>query len=103
MTDQLQAPAGRRRLMLGIMLAGVLFVIGRAVQIQVLEAGKWEVAASEEHSDTLTVLPARGMIYDRNGVPLAGTHEVFQVSIAPNEIKDTAKVTETLRDMGGVD
>jgi cell division protein FtsI (penicillin-binding protein 3) len=43
------------------------------------------------------------MIYDRNGVPLAGTHEVFQVSIAPNQIKDTAKITETLRDIGGVD
>lgn len=103
MNDNLKAPAGRRRLMLGMMLVAVVFILGRAVQIQIIEGGKWEVRAMDIHGDTLTLQPARGMIYDRNGVPLAGTHEVFQISIAPTEVTDAAKITEVLRDMGGVE
>src|SRR5688500_11771686 len=100
MAETMQAPAGRRRLLLVCTLLVVCVVIGRAVQIQVLEAGKWEVLAQEQHGDTVTLAPARGTIYDRNGVPLAGTHERFQVSIAPNEIKDVERVSQTLREIG---
>lgn len=103
MADTLKAPAGRRRLMLGMMLAAVVFVLGRAVQIQVIQGGKWEVLAEDIHGDTITLQPARGMIYDRNGVPLAGSHEIYQVSIAPNEVKDGARITTALHDFGGVD
>jgi cell division protein FtsI (penicillin-binding protein 3) len=85
------------------MMMGVVIVLGRAVQIQVLENGKWEVIADDIHQDTLTLQPARGMIYDRNGVPLAGTREVYQVSVAPREVKDAAKVASALRDIGGVE
>jgi cell division protein FtsI (penicillin-binding protein 3) len=103
MNDTLKAPAGRRRLMLGVMLGAVVFILGRAVQIQVIQGGKWEVVAQDIHGDTLTLQPARGMIYDRNGVPLAGSHEVFQVSIAPTEVSNPERIATVLRDIGGVD
>jgi cell division protein FtsI (penicillin-binding protein 3) len=98
----MQATAGRRRLLLGAMMVSVIVVLGRAVQIQVLEAGKWEVRAEKQHRDTVTLQPARGMIYDRNGVPLAGTREVYQVSIAPGEVKDASRIATALRDIGHV-
>ncbi|MEO5510652.1 MAG: penicillin-binding transpeptidase domain-containing protein [Longimicrobiales bacterium] len=101
MAETMQAPAGRRRLMLASMMVVVCIVIGRQAQIQILQSGKWQVRADEIHGDTVALEPARGMIYDRNGVPLAGTHERFQVSIAPREIKNAEHVSSVLRDVGG--
>ena len=103
MAETSLAPAGRRRLLLGGMMLCIIVVLGRAVQIQVLEAGKWQVRAEDLHADTVTLQPARGMIYDRNGVPLAGTHEVFQVSIAPREVNDPSRIANVLRELGKVD
>ncbi len=103
MAETVGAPAGRRRLLLAGTLAVVAVVIGRAVQVQVLQNGKWEQKALKQHSDTVTLNPARGMIYDRNGVPLAGTHQKFQISIAPREIRDVERVGRTLREVGGLD
>jgi cell division protein FtsI (penicillin-binding protein 3) len=88
--------------MLGLTLVAILFVLLRAGQIQVVQAQKWETLAVSQHGDTVTLQPARGTIYDRNGIPLAGTHERFQVSIAPNEIRDAARVKKVLREIGGL-
>ena len=92
MNAPVQAPKGRRRIMLASVLLIALVVIGRAVQLQVLQVGKWEVRADRQHGDTLTVHAARGMIYDRNGVPLAGTDYTGvsgTLSFAAGETNDT--------------
>ena len=103
MAEAVQAPAGRRRLLLAGMLVASAIVIGRAAQLQVLEHGHWLVRAEKQHDKTLTLNPPRGTIYDRNGVPLAGTHELFRISIAPREIKDVDTIRSVLTRVAQLD
>jgi cell division protein FtsI (penicillin-binding protein 3) len=67
---------------------GVLALLARAVQLQILEGEKWASLAERTRTER-RVLPARrGALYDRNGVPLAVTQEFYHVGIAPNELDD---------------
>jgi cell division protein FtsI (penicillin-binding protein 3) len=67
---------------------GVIALLARAVQLQIIEGERW--AKEAEQSRTVReVRPARrGALYDRNGVPLAITQEFYHVGIAPNELSD---------------
>ncbi|HEX6694827.1 MAG TPA: penicillin-binding transpeptidase domain-containing protein [Longimicrobiales bacterium] len=96
------APAGRRRVLLAGILLVALVVVGRAVQLQFVQGGNWQVRAERQHGDTVTLHPARGTIYDRNGVPLAGTRELYRISIAPHEIPNPDVVRLKLRDVAGL-
>ncbi|NJD11352.1 MAG: PASTA domain-containing protein [Gemmatimonadetes bacterium] len=93
-----RAPAGRRRLLLGVFLLVTMAGVGRAFQIQVLEGGKWRAQAVAQHGDTLRLPAPRGTMYDRNGIPLAATQEVYRVAIAPREVADTARVLRLLQE-----
>lgn len=67
---------------------GVLAIIGRAAQLQIVQADRWEREARRQRTER-TELPARrGALYDRNGVPLAITQEFYHVGVAPNELED---------------
>ncbi len=48
-----------------------LFLIGRLVQLQVVEHNRWLAMASSIQERTIEVPPRRATIYDRNGIPLA--------------------------------
>lgn len=67
---------------------GVLAILSRAVQLQIVEGEAWARLAESSRTER-RVLPARrGALYDRNGVPLAVTQEFYHVGIAPNELDD---------------
>jgi cell division protein FtsI (penicillin-binding protein 3) len=67
---------------------GVLTLLTRAVQLQIIEGEDWAKLAESSRTER-RVLPARrGALYDRNGVPLAVTQEFYHVGIAPNELDD---------------
>jgi cell division protein FtsI (penicillin-binding protein 3) len=67
---------------------GVLALLTRAVQLQIIEGEDWAKLAESSRTER-RVLPARrGALYDRNGVPLAVTQEFYHVGIAPNELDD---------------
>lgn len=67
---------------------GILAVLTRAAQLQIVEAERWEREAARQRTEK-AVLPARrGALYDRNGVPLAITQEFYHVGIAPNELEE---------------
>lgn len=80
--------ARRRRIQLAVLLLGGLLMLGRAVQIQVLEGAAWAARAEDQHRERLTMPAPRGTIYDRNGVPLAATREAYRIAIAPRELRD---------------
>lgn len=69
---------------------GIIAVLGRAAQLQLVEGS--EYAARAERVRTVTeVLPARrGTIYDRGMFPLAETQEAYHVSLAPEQVTDRA-------------
>lgn len=88
----------RRRLLLLGLVAAALVVSARSFQLAVLDRATWRTKAEAQHADTLRVPAPRGTIYDRDGVPLASTREMWMIAIAPGEVADTASVEHALRE-----
>lgn len=87
----------RRKLLLaGWTLASVVLV-GRAVQLQLLDQARWEQMADAQHRMSTDVPAPRGAILDRDGVPLAVSREVYKVAVAPNEVRDRDAVRDLLQ------
>lgn len=86
----------RRRLLLGVWLLAGLVIVGRAVELQVVEGAAWREEADRQHRRTSEVPAPRGSILDRDGVPLAVSHETFRVSVAPGEVQDRTGTAELL-------
>ncbi|HEV8178053.1 MAG TPA: hypothetical protein VGP44_10235, partial [Gemmatimonadales bacterium] len=79
---------------------GVLAILARAAQLQLMEGGRWAEQAERQRTER-TMLPARrGALFDRNGVPLAVSQEFYHVGVAPNELTDRRAVQLVSRHLG---
>jgi cell division protein FtsI (penicillin-binding protein 3) len=67
---------------------GILAVLTRAAQLQIVEAERWEQEAARQRTEKVVLPARRGALYDRNGIPLAITQEFYHVGLAPNELED---------------
>lgn len=94
--------AWRRRALLGALLLVGSMVLGRAFELQVLEGGRWHSRALGQQRQRMVLPAPRGTIYDRNGVPLAASHEAYRISVAPGELRDRRAVAERLADVLGL-
>ena len=92
----------RRRLLLGGLMIWAAAVLVRGFQVQVLEGARWSERAAEQHRQRLSLPAPRGTIYDRDGVPLAASHEAYRVAIAPRELKDRNEAAKRLRTVLGL-
>ncbi len=73
-----------------------MLLIGRLVQIQILEAEK-NIRLSNENSMRLKVIvPPRGRIFDRNGEVLARNRPSYSICVLPHKLRDRKHVVETL-------
>ncbi len=92
----------RRRLLLAtwLVLAGIM--IGRSIEVQVVEGEAWARDALRQHRMTRAVPAPRGRILDRNGGELAVSHWRARVGIAPGEIVDRDEVVRALTASLGV-
>lgn len=81
-------PTARITLIEVVLGLGMLAVLVRAAELQLVEGGKWRAEAEQARQERRVLEARRGGIYDRNGVPLAVTQEYFHVGIAPNELRD---------------
>lgn len=61
----------RLRLFRVVLAIAFLAILARLVDVQVLRSGQYQVAASEELTQQVTIPALRGTIYDRNGDVLA--------------------------------
>ncbi|RMH22347.1 MAG: hypothetical protein D6701_01395 [Gemmatimonadetes bacterium] len=77
----------RRRMLLGGWLLVGLVIVARSAQVQVLQATEWRALAAQQQQGSATVVAPRGAIVDRGGVELALTREVFELAVAPGEIR----------------
>ncbi len=102
MTRSAPKLARRRRVLLVALVTGSAVVLGRAVELQILEAETWSAKASDQQRERLSVPAPRGTIYDRNGVPLAASREMYRVAVAPREVRDGAAVAGRLREVLGL-
>ena len=73
---------------------GVIAIVARAAQLQLVQGERWAEQAQRQRTER-TVLPARrGAIYDRTGIPLAGSQEFYHVGVAPNELTDAPRAVQ---------
>ena len=61
----------RGRIVFFLLALGALALVGRLVQLQVIQHGRWTSAAAAMQVRTIELMPRRGSIVDRNGTLLA--------------------------------
>lgn len=86
----------RRRVLLAAWLAAGLGLVARAAVVQVVQGDEWEGIAERQHRRSLEIPAARGSILDRDGTPLAVSHERIRVSVAPGEVADGEATADAL-------
>lgn len=92
----------RRRLLLVGVLAATVVVGLRTAHLTLREGEYWTTRAAQQHADGLTLPAPRGTIYDRNGVPLAASRDVYRIAIAPREVRERELIIDALHDVGGM-
>lgn len=81
-------PAARIGAIQFALAIGILAVLTRAAELQIVETERWAREAARQRTERVVLPARRGTLYDRNGVPLAITQEFYHVGIAPNELED---------------
>ena len=79
---------------LGLLAASLLLasiIWGRLVYWQVLQHSRLSADALTQYSKVVELPAARGLIYDRNGQPLAINETVYSVVVAPDQIRTSAR------------
>lgn len=89
-----------------VVLVGILFffflIIGKVFYIQVISYQKLNQYATSLWSRNLPLEANRGIIYDRNGVVLAGNITTTSLVLIPNQIEDKETTAKQLADILGV-
>lgn len=79
-----------------------LFIIGRALQLQLIPNRKLSELAKRQYRTAITLFPKRGTIYDRNMNELAVSRKVGSLFANPNKIKAPKYVARRLSALTGI-
>ncbi len=71
-------------------------VVGYAFYLQIILGPKYAKQARSQHEEHIELLPQRGKIYDRNGVPLVTDEMAASIYILPQYVKEIPKAVEIL-------
>ncbi len=82
---------------IGILLFGGL--VFRLYQLQILDHERYETRARENRLVTQPIAPARGLIYDRNGIALARNRQVQSLSVVGENVDDIDALLERIREI----
>ena len=90
--------------LLAIVVLLATAVWGRLAYWQVVEHGTLSAEANAQHLTQVPLAPMRGMIYDRNGQPLAVNGTVYDVTLAPDmvPVAERKQVADSLAAVVGV-
>ncbi len=109
-----RSPAGQSRnrphgnlVFLRVLVVVLFGVLGlRLVYMQILNGADYARRSRENHIVEQNILPPRGLIADRNGVPLVANKPVYSASITPELLPDDSavrfKIYQKLEDLLGV-
>lgn len=100
-TEETSRKVSRRALLLGGAQAAVVAGLGlRMRYMQVVEAGKYRMLADENRINIRLIPPARGLIFDRNGILVAGNEQNYSVTIVREDAGDNVRdVLNRLKDL----
>jgi len=93
--------SGRRKLVLSLMFIAMLVLIGKAVQLQILDTQFLQKQARSRHVGTVKMAAYRGQIKDRNGESLAVSAPVGSIWVNPQycRVKTGKKVRQVCLDL----
>jgi cell division protein FtsI (penicillin-binding protein 3) len=79
----------------------VLFIAlaSRAFQLQILSGNDLKSLANRQHTQTLTLQPDRGIIYDRNGEKMAATIMADSVCADPSKVENPKELADRLSEI----
>src|SRR2546422_850120 len=88
--------AVRLQVIQAAMLVGLVALIGRAAQVQLVQGRRWATEAQVQRTEHIVLAARRGALLDRYGTPLALTQETYHVGLAPNELRDPERDAATV-------
>ena len=96
-----EAELFRRRALagFGLILLGLCALVGRYVFLQVLHHDEFATRSVNNSVKPRAIPPARGLIYDRNGVLLADNVPAFRLEVRPDQVHN---MSQTLAELGKV-
>ena len=96
-TDESARKIRRRGLIMGGLQAGLLGILAlRMRYLQVDEADEYRLLAEENRINVRLLPPARGLIFDRNGVLIAGNAQNYRVVLVREDAGDVDAVLQKL-------
>lgn len=98
-----KTPAKRLYILAAVLFLWVAAVLGRLVDLQVVQYQFFLNLASRQTRRVVDVEPRRGTIYDRNGTELAMSIDVDSVFAVPSEIPDQESTAQILSGVLHVD
>ena len=97
-TAESQSLVTRRGLVLTGFQLGFMGILGlRMQQMQVEEAEDYRLLAEENRINLRLIPPSRGIIYDRNGVPVAVNTPNYRVTIVREDVPDVDETIARLK------
>lgn len=97
-TERSARVIGRRALVLGALQVGFMGVLGARMRyMQVDQADEFRLLADENRINIRLLPPARGLIYDRNGVTLAENVQNYRIVIVREDAGELDPVLARLR------
>lgn len=78
-----------------LLLTGVL--IANLYHLQIVRFNDYQTRSNENRIKLVPIPPSRGIIYDRNGTPLALNRTIYQIEMMPEKVDDVQATLEALK------
>ncbi|MDX5627910.1 MULTISPECIES: peptidoglycan DD-transpeptidase MrdA [unclassified Brenneria] len=78
-----------------LLLSGVL--IANLYHLQILRVDDYRTRSNENRIKLVPIAPSRGIIYDRNGIPLALNRTIYQLELVPEKVDNLQETLKALR------
>jgi penicillin-binding protein 2 len=69
-------------------LVAALVLVGRIVQLQILQYEDFKTQSDDNRVKVVPVVPTRGLIFDRNGLILAQNMPTYSLEVVPERVED---------------
>lgn len=89
--------AGRWSLLGILLLTGVL--IANLYNLQIVRFTDYQTRSNENRIKLVPIPPSRGIIYDRNGIPLALNRTIYQIEMMPEKVDNIQDTLDALRNV----
>lgn len=91
------------RLVIWCIILAAMFLSARLVYIMILKSEYYDKKATNVQERERSIKAKRGIIYDRNGIVIAGNKAVCSVSVIHNQISDKEQVIDNLTKLLEID